>query len=270
MKNRNLIGVGILSLGAVLNGRADERLFTYTYEPETLPQGSWALEQWVTWRAGRTDQVGQDDYNKFEFREELEYGVTDRYTVALYLNTEHLSYRDAAGDKFSDFDFASVSLENVYMVLNPAEKPVGLSLYVEGALGNGEAEIEEKIILGQRHGNWKWALNLVHATEWEDDYNEYEGELEFDFGLAYELSSRWALGFEVRGQSHIPEYEEFEDFALYVGPVLSYRTDRWFAALTVMPQVYGDNFDGDPDGEPHLDLAHHERWNTRLIFGFNF
>jgi hypothetical protein len=250
--------------------RADERLFTYTYEPETLPKGAWALEQWVTWRSGRTDNVGQDNYQRFEFREELEYGVTDRYTVALYYNTEQLSYTDGNGDGFSDFKWTSVSLENVYMVLNPAENPVGLSLYVEGAIGDGEAEIEQKIILGQRHGDWKWALNLVHATEWEEDFEEHEGELEFDFGLARNLGSRWALGFEVRGQSHIPSYEEFEDFALYAGPVVSYRTDRWFAALTVMPQIYGENYDGNPDGNTQLDLAHHERWNTRLIFGFNF
>ena len=84
----------------------------------------------------------------------------------------------------------------------------------EGDTASREAELEQKIILGQRHGNWKWALNLVHATEWEDDFAEYKGELEFDFGLARELGSRWAVGFEVRGQSHIPGYDEFEDFAL--------------------------------------------------------
>lgn len=270
MTNRNLLLLGI-TLGAVaLPGVADERMFTYTYEPETLPQGSWALEQWVTWRAGRTENVGQDNYQKFEFREEVEYGVTDHYTMALYLNSDHLGYEDATGAKSADFSWSGVSLENVYMVLNPAEKPVGLSLYVEGTIANGEAEVEEKIILGQRHGEWKWALNLVHATEWEDDFTATEGELEFDVGLARNLSSRWALGLEVRGQSHIPEYEQFEDFALYVGPVLSYRTDRWFAALTVMPQVFGENYGGDPDGNTHLDLTHHERWNTRLIFGINF
>ena len=45
---------------------------------------------------------------------------------------------------------------------------------------------------------------------------------------------------------------------------------RWWGALTVMPQVYGANFDGNPDGIHHLELEGHERWNVRLIVGVNF
>lgn len=270
MKTRNQPAFALLLAAAAVTAHADERRFTYTYEPETMPQGAWALEQWVTWRSGRTAAVGRDDYQRFQFREELEYGVSDRYTVALYLNTEQLSYKDGNGERFSEFNWSSVSLENIYMVLNPAENPVGLSLYVEGAIGDGEAELEQKIILGQRHGDWKWALNLVHATEWEDDFHEHGGELEFDFGLARDLNPRWSVGFEIRGQSHIPSYDEFQDFALFIGPAISYHRDRWFATLTIMPQVYGVNYDGNVDGNTGLDLAHHERWNTRLIFGFNF
>ena len=55
----------------------NERYFTYTYEPETMPQGAFEAEQWVTLRAGRNKAVGQEDFNRWEFRQELEYGVTD-------------------------------------------------------------------------------------------------------------------------------------------------------------------------------------------------
>ncbi len=37
-----------------------------------------------------------------------------------------------------------------------------------------------------------------------------------------------------------------------------------------MPQVYGRNFDGDPDNNRHLELTDHERLNVRLIFGISF
>ncbi len=69
--------------------RADERRFTYTYEPEVLPKGGLEFEQWVTLRTQRTagGEVQQENYNLWEFREELEYGVTDKYSVSLYLNT---------------------------------------------------------------------------------------------------------------------------------------------------------------------------------------
>src|SRR5260221_14100856 len=70
----------------VHQSRATERYFGYTYEPETMPKGAMEYEQWVTLRAGRNTTVGQQNYNKWEIREELEYGVSDRYTVALYLN----------------------------------------------------------------------------------------------------------------------------------------------------------------------------------------
>jgi len=61
-----------------------------------------------------------------------------------------------------------------------------------------------------------------------------------------------------------------ENTALYVGPVVTYTRDKWWATLSVMPQVYGANFQDNPDGNTHLDLEGHERVNVRLIFGLNF
>jgi hypothetical protein len=58
----------------------------------------------------------------------------------------------------------------------PAEYAVGFTLHLEGRDSGEEAELEQKLIFGQRHGNWKWALNLEHATEWEDNLDELEGE----------------------------------------------------------------------------------------------
>src|SRR6185369_4278285 len=98
----------------------NERYFGYSYEPETMPKGAMEYEQWVTLRAGRTKAVGQENYNKWELREELEYGVTDNYTVSLYLNQSSESFRDPlTHEDHSDFRFDGVSIENRYMVLNP-------------------------------------------------------------------------------------------------------------------------------------------------------
>ena len=62
---------------------ADERRFTYVYEPETLPQGALEFENWVTLRSQRNKFVGKDNFNRWDLRQELEYGVTDRYTVEI-------------------------------------------------------------------------------------------------------------------------------------------------------------------------------------------
>jgi len=267
-----LVAVGIAYVWLALwPAQAGERLFTYTYEPETMPQGTFEFEPWFTLRAGRSAAVGKDDYYRLQFRQEFEYGVTDNYTVALYLNSDYQHYKNpGTGQRTSHYRWTGVSLENLYMVLNPAENVLGLALYLEPTWDGENFELEQKIIFGQRHGDWKWAVNLVHETEWEDHFRETTGELEIDVGIARQLSPRWSLGIELRNSNHLPEYKTWKDTALYVGPVINYRRQKWWATLTVMPQVFGANFDGDPDGNGHLDLAGHERWNVRLIVGYFF
>ena len=143
--------------------RADERRFTYTYEPETLPAGALEFENWVTLGVGRNQTVGQENYNKWNLRQELEYGVTDWYTAALYLNEQSQSYHDPATDEnVSESEWKGISLENRFNVLNPATHAVGVTLYLEGGYSGEEASLEEKIIIGQRHGDWKWAFNIEY------------------------------------------------------------------------------------------------------------
>jgi hypothetical protein len=274
MNKRKLI-VGLVASGLFLNAAlADERRFTYTYEPEVLPAGAMEFEQWVTLRTQRTSggEVHQDNFNLWELREELEYGVTDNYSVSLYLNTKAESFRDTSQSPAvdtSDFKFDGISLENRYMVLNPANHALGLTLYLEPRFSGDEAEIEEKVILGQRHGDWKWAFNLSHATEWTDNLHTTEGELEASIGVARDMGKNWSLGLEVRDHNELPDYRYWENTALFLGPVVSYRQEKWWAALTVMPQIFGANFQGDPDGNGSLELEGHERWNIRLLIGIS-
>ena len=111
----------------VISAHADERRFTYSYEPEVLPAGGMEFEQWVTLRTQRTSggEVKQSNFNLWELRQELEYGVSDNYSVSLYLNTAAESFRDYSQTPPTDrshFDFQGISIENRYMVLNPAER----------------------------------------------------------------------------------------------------------------------------------------------------
>jgi hypothetical protein len=267
--------VAIVACGALgISAHADERRFTYTYEPEVLPQGGMEFEQSVTLRTQRTSgaEVKQGNYNLWELREEFEYGVTDNYSVSLYLNTAAESYRDFSQNPPQDvshFDFDGISIENRYMVLNPAEHKLGLTLYLEPRFSGDEAEVEEKIIVGQRCGDWKWAFNLSHATEWADNLHSKEGELEADLGIARDLGNHWSVGLEFRDHNELPEYKIWENTALFVGPVVSYRQEKWWAALTVMPQIFGANFHGNPGGNSQLELEGHERVNIRFMLGIS-
>src|SRR5689334_9572323 len=98
--NQKSLLAGMLECGLCVGGAsATERLFTYTYEPETLPQGAWEYEQQVTLRAGRNKFVGQEDYNKWELRHEIEYGAMDNYSVSLYVNESVENFRDPLAAK---------------------------------------------------------------------------------------------------------------------------------------------------------------------------
>lgn len=256
---------------------ATERLFTYTYEPETMPRGALEFEQWITSRFIRNDTVGQDHYTRWDLREEAEYGVTDNYTLALYLNEKSEYFRDpATHKKTNEFEFKGVSIENKLLILDPAKNPVGLSLYLEPSIGNGEFELEEKIILGQRFGHdkeWKWAFNAVHATEWEDSDGgtKTEGELEFDLGITREFGKHWNVGVELRNHNELPDYDTWEHAAFFVGPVVTYHRENWWATFTFLTQAYGYNrVSPDPDGNSNLVLDEHELFNARLIIGISF
>jgi hypothetical protein len=270
IKTLTLLGLVAGGLGACLV-RADERRFTYVYEPETLPAGAFEVENWVTLRAGRNSTVGQENYHRWDLRQELEYGVTDWYSLALYLNETSESFRNPATQATeSSFDWKGISLENRFNVVNPATHAVGLTLYVEGRYSGDEAEIEEKIIIGQRHGAWKWAFNLIHETDWENNLSTVEGEVGASLGLARDLGKHWSVGLEFRNENVLPEYKTWENSALYLGPTVGYHQERWWAALTVMPQIYGWNNSASQDGNSHLELVDHEKLNVRLLFGFTF
>src|SRR5260370_16953706 len=127
----NFIIAVFSALFTLFSASATERYFTYTYEPETMPKGLLEYEQWVTLRAGRSKAAGQDNFNRWELRHELEYGVTDNYTLSLYLNESVETFRSPqSGEHHTHLHFDGVSLENRLIVLNPPDHPVGFALYL--------------------------------------------------------------------------------------------------------------------------------------------
>src|ERR1043166_6688826 len=119
---RILIGLLACSAGLAAAVRADERLFTYTYEPETMPKRAFEFEQWVTARVGRNATVGQNGYYRLQFPEEFEYGLADNYTLALYVNHDYEHFTDpGTGERASHYWGSGISLENKYLLVNPAD-----------------------------------------------------------------------------------------------------------------------------------------------------
>lgn len=246
-------------VSAPIRAHADERLFVYSYEAEVLPKGKFEFEQWITSRIGKTG----GDFARWDLREELEYGITDKLTTALYINMTQTYQDPDEGPARNHFKFKGFSTEWKYQILNPHLDAFGLVAYLEGTLSGSEAEVEEKIILQKNFGNWVTAINATLEQEWEfeDGETEREAKLEFSGGISYHLSPHWAVGIEARNhQVFEPGFSlhRQENNAWFLGPNVHYGASDWWVTFAVLPQI----------GKQELD--DHERVEARLIFGYLF
>jgi hypothetical protein len=240
--------VGALLLGAT--AQADEHYFGYVKTADALPKGGAEFEQWITNRSGKANQV----YSKWILREELEYGITDTVTGALYLNFADLYQsvldEDPASPTYGsaltteETLFEGINVELKWQLINPAKSPIGLQLYYEPGFGHGEWEHEVKVIASSETESWVTAINLTAEPEWERDAltQSEELNLEVTAGLAYKATPVLSFGLEGRMHTEIPEFLHNgvqEHTAYFLGPAFRYAEERFNIALTVLPQLRG-------------------------------
>ena len=256
---------------STLAAHADERFFTYVYESEVLPQGKWEFEQWLTYRKGYPEGDRNFSRHIWDFREEIEYGLTERLSVSGYLNfrNDQVVARAVGLQDTSEFSFKGVSAEFKYQLLNPNKKPVGVALYFEPTYNGNEQELEYKVILSKNLGDkWVLAANVSYEQEWEHGggVTKKESVLEVTGGAAYRFTSHWSVGLEGRYHS-VYQGLGFNDAlgtGWFAGPNVHYGSSKWWATLTVLPQVAGNPSDGG------INRTEHQTFETRLIFGHNF
>lgn len=269
MKQKLLLTAVVAS--TLISARADERFFTYVYESDVLPKGAWEFEQWITYRKGFPEGDRNFSQHIWDFREEIEYGITEKFTAALYLNLrqEQIVARQEGLEDDSEFSFKGISAEFKYQLLNPNKQPVGLALYFEPTYNGNEQELEYKVLLSKNLGDhWVLAANATYEQEWEHEEGETEKEsvLEFTAGAAYRLTPNWSLGLEGRYHSVYEGIglDEHLGTGWFVGPNVHYGSSKWWATFTVLPQVAGNPSDGG------INRTEHQTFETRLIFGINF
>ena len=247
---RNLV-VALCLLAAAAAAYGSERRFTYVYEATTLPKGALEYEQWITWK---TAKENNRDYDRYEFRHELEYGVTDNFQIGLYLGDWR--YEESPGKREGDFrDFA---VEGIYNVLDPVTSPIGLGLYGEIQIGDEKLELEGKLLLQKNFGPVVLAYNAVIEAEWEGHhFDEDNGTLEQTFGASYQFSPQLTAGFELVHEFSIPDWAGIRGKSvLSMGPNVSYRAESWWVTLTPLFQV------SDVEDEPDFQM--------RLLIGISF
>src|SRR5262249_44738246 len=153
--------------------------------------------------------------------------------------------------------------------------PLGLALYLEGGFTSTEIELETKLILDKRLGDFLLAFNAVGEYEWNSisGTTEHEKLFEFDAGAVYFFTPVFAAGLELRNKNDIAPgqspngKDEWEFSVLCGGPVVSYSAETWWATLTLLPQLANLKREA---GAPTRELEEHEKVSTRLIFGAHF
>lgn len=223
----------LLPLGAVLamsEGVAGEAIFTHTYLAETLPKGGLEVEQWLTYRSKKS----QGTYSLWQSRTEVEYGLTDRWTVSLYANAYRVTAENnnsiasrnnytAVGDgdevsgggpvtfgsyvpfleqlplpssRYSRSDFESLSVESIYQFLSPYKDALGLSGYLEYTTGSKVDELELKLLAQKNLLEDKLILAANFAVEFAKERwsGIGNGEKETELALTSGASYQLAPG----------------------------------------------------------------------------
>lgn len=260
--------LGTLLLGACLSitslASATERHFTYSYESGVLAPGQVELEPWTTVRVGR-----DDFYSRIDNRLEFELGLTARLQSSLYFNTsalaEDVTDADGITARQRSFELSGISSEWKFKLSDPVADAFGSALYLEGTYGNSEAELEGKLIFDKHIKKFVFAGNLLGELAWEfpePGETHKEVVLEADLGAAYFITKSVTIGLEMRPTA-VVEDGELESVAIYGGPTLSTAHAGWWAALSVLPQLYSPK---NEQGKT-FDLEHNERVQARLLLG---
>ena len=249
------------------DAHASQRRFTYTYESGVLTRGQVELEPWTTFRIGK-----EDYYSRIDQRVEFEVGLTNRLQTSFYLNMSAVTAQQESS-LGSEFEWGGFSNEWKLKLKDPVADPFGLALYFEWGASTSDVEVEAKVIVDKRAGNWLYAFNALIEPEWEFELehgNDVEAEneitFEFDLASAYFLSPSTSLGVEVRNHNLYFSEGGFQHSALFAGPVISYASEAWWATLTVLPQVAKLKGTEADEGNS-LVLTELEKLEVRLMFG---
>lgn len=225
-----ILATAVAATTAATAAQAGENLWVYAKGTDTRPEGSYEFKFTDTIRVGK--DVGS--YTFHDIRPELEYGITDRLTIAGEVMLFNHDYDvgpcgddDApgpmceAGDgtgEFSDFQYGGYEIMAKYNVLSPYKDAFGLSFAFgyenrdKYRLDGADIDQDSFTITTLLQKNFlDNTLNTVinMKTEFErrksgdSEESVLEEEIAFDISIAasYRVAPKWFIGLEWRHQS---------------------------------------------------------------------
>jgi opacity protein-like surface antigen len=253
---KNPIACALL-LSSIATAQAGEGSFGWIYTLDLQPKGTMEFEQ----RLQLNRSQAQGKYDLWQARTEVEYGVSENFQLAAYLNTSSVSawrnYPDgstagwlvpssAGTDRYNRSRVDGVSLEAIWRLTNPVTDPLGIGFYLETTTGAVKDELEGRLLLQSNFMDDKLVLaaNLHFAVEKvKFDKLEIGRESMMDVlaGASYRFAPNWTAGVEYRF------HNDFEGYAFntqtqrahFIGPNLHYATKDWWvtAAWRMQPAL---------------------------------
>tara|TARA_R110002072_G_scaffold155883_3_gene306319 strand:+ start:9634 stop:10530 length:897 start_codon:yes stop_codon:yes gene_type:complete len=276
---------------------ADESVLGYVKGSETLPEGAWEFDQTITFREGK----GAGDYEAWNTKTEIEYGVSNRFTVSAYLKAQAI---DSSGiiidgylpqDKDRGLEPSGTELSLKYNFLSPAKDDFGLSGYVSfgydwldthSGQDKDSLSMETELLLQKyfMEGQVIWMGNLgletTHARradipglpagfDWPTNA-EMEIELKAGTGVSYRFAPNWFIGVQALYETEYETEVSQERWTIFVGPSLHYGGSNWWGTFTWFPQVIGGGEMFPAQDDKNLHLIEKTEQEFQIKFGIDF
>jgi hypothetical protein len=219
--------------------RANPRPLAFTYPSESLPAGATEFEQFVDLTPVRgLGEAGELSWvPRSILTTELEFGLTDRLELALYLQVED---DPGAATGPAGLRFEGVKQRLRWRLADVGAWPVDVALYGEVAEMRDELELEAKIILQRRFDRLRLMANLWGEREFAYSGAEGAWVVNPTAGVTYEITPSWHVGVEGWMRAELGEEEEESNDPtakynrgplVYVGPDLMWQRGRvWLTA----------------------------------------
>jgi hypothetical protein len=226
--------VGLAVVAFAPDARADRHGFAFTLEYPTQPASGVELEIQTTQDYERADAAGASDTSLWHHRAHVEYGVTDRFDLAL---AQGFVQRDARSVVFT-----GTRLRARYRFAERGDWPVDVTLVLEGgkAFGVPAYDVDPRVVIARSFDALHVVANVIPRIEIADPPPDLAGN--DPGGYAATFVPGWTLGarvdvrpsfsggleawgwFREAGGAWKPE--------LWLGPSLSWRpsTKLWFTA----------------------------------------
>ncbi|MEY5100595.1 MAG: hypothetical protein RJA36_3314 [Pseudomonadota bacterium] len=258
--SKRILSAATLALGLALPlsaALAGEGSFGWIYTLDLQPKGTLEFEQRV--QLNRAQAQGK--YDLWQSRTELEYGVSEDFQIAGYLNASHVganqNYPDgstsgwlvpgsAGSGPYSRSRVDGVSLEGIWRFSNPVIDPVGVGLYLEGTTGQVKDEVEARLLLQSNFLDDRLVLaSNLHVSTERVKYDRpdigRESMADLLLGVSYRVANNWTAGVEYRFHNDFDGYRfnRQTQRAHFIGPNVHYATRAWWVTAAWRYQPKG-------------------------------